>query len=102
MADFWTSHGYAVVTQDTRARFGSEGDIYEPHAYEALDGYDTIEWAAAQPWSTGSVGTYGQSYLAAVQYMVAPEIAPLTEGADARLWLHRLPPELDLSQRRRF
>ena len=76
MADYWTSHGYAVVTQDTRARFGSEGDYYEPHIFEALDGYDTIEWAAAQPWSTGSVGTHGQSYLAAVQYMVAAESPP--------------------------
>ena len=49
------SAGYAVVTQDVRGRATSDGVFY-PFLNEAEDGYDTIEWAAAQPWSTGKVG----------------------------------------------
>src|SRR5215216_3025154 len=44
--------GYSVVVQDVRGRFRSDGDFY-PFVNEANDGYDTIEWVAAQPWSTG-------------------------------------------------
>ena len=76
MADYWTSNGYAVVTQDCRARFGSEGDLYTPHLNEGKDGHDTVQWAAEQPWSTGDVGTFGQSYLAADQYMLSPQAPP--------------------------
>src|SRR5262249_37026160 len=54
--------GYAVVIQDARGRFGSEGEFY-PFRHEAQDGYDTIEWAAAQPWSNGRVGMFGGSYV---------------------------------------
>src|SRR5512140_3740060 len=42
------SNGYIVVAQDTRGRFDSAGEFY-PFRYEAEDGYDTIEWAAALP-----------------------------------------------------
>lgn len=38
---------------------------------EGQDGYDTIEWAAAQPWSNGKIGTIGASYLAWDQYFAA-------------------------------
>jgi uncharacterized protein len=62
--------GYAVVVQDVRGRYGSEGD-FEPYRNEGRDGYDTIEWAAAQGWSDGSVGTFGLSYPGAVQWLAA-------------------------------
>jgi len=52
--------GYVVVQQDVRGRFASEG-VHEPWI-EYDDGYDTIEWAAAQPWSSRRVGAYGVSY----------------------------------------
>ena len=64
-----------LVVQDTRGRFSSEGDFY-PFIHEANDGYDTIEWAAALPWSNGLVGTVGQSYLGLVQYYAAPTRPP--------------------------
>ena len=48
------SDGYTVVLQDVRGRFQSEGEWY-PFAKEAPDGYDTVEWLAAQTWSTGQV-----------------------------------------------
>ena len=43
------ARGYAVVVQDVRGRFQSEGE-FRPYENEARDGYDTIEWAASQPW----------------------------------------------------
>ena len=68
---FFPKHGYVVVSQDCRARFESEGESYNPLFQEVQDGYDTVEWAARQPWSNGRVGTTGQSYLGATQYTLA-------------------------------
>lgn len=70
-----SARGYAVVVQDVRGRYGSEGE-FEPYRNEGRDGYDTIEWAAAQPWSDGSVGTFGLSYPGAVQWLAAVESPP--------------------------
>lgn len=72
----YVPHGYVLVTQDTRGRFESEGDWYYPLTHEAADGYETVEWAASLPWSDGNVGTFGQSYLCAVQYLLAPTRPP--------------------------
>ncbi|HKV55558.1 MAG TPA: CocE/NonD family hydrolase [Candidatus Binataceae bacterium] len=69
-------YGYVLVTQDTRGRFDSEGDCYYPLIHEGNDGYDTVEWAAQLPCSNGSVATYGQSYLCATQYLMAPTRPP--------------------------
>ncbi len=68
---FFPTHGYVVLSQDCRARFESEGDYYNPLFQEVQDGYDTVEWAARQPWSNGRVGATGQSYLGATQYTLA-------------------------------
>lgn len=68
---FFARRGYAVLTQDCRARFGSEGERYDPLFQEVEDGYDTVEWAARQAWSNGRVGTTGQSYMGATQYTLA-------------------------------
>ena len=67
---FFPQWGYVVVSQDCRGRFESEGE-YNPLFQEGLDGYDTVEWAARQPWSNGRVATTGQSYLGATQYTLA-------------------------------
>ena len=67
--------GYAVVLQDVRGRYESDGE-FDPYRNEGRDGYDTIEWAAAQPWSNGSVGTFGLSYPGAVQWLAALEDPP--------------------------
>lgn len=80
--------GYAVLVQDTRGRFASEG-AFIPFFHEAEDGADAIAWAAAQPWSSGKVGTIGGSYVGATQCLPAtqaPEplkaMAPLVTAAD--------------------
>lgn len=67
--------GYAVVAQDVRGRYLSDGE-FDPYRQEGHDGYDTIEWAASQPWSTGEVGTFGLSYPGAVQWLAAIEAPP--------------------------
>jgi putative CocE/NonD family hydrolase len=67
--------GYAVVVQDVRGRYASEGE-FRPYENEGRDGFDTIEWAAQQPWSNGNVGTFGLSYPGAVQWLAAVENPP--------------------------
>ena len=67
--------GYAVVIQDVRGRFHSGGE-FRPYENEGRDGYDTIEWAARQPWSNGAVGTFGLSYPGAVQWLAAVQNPP--------------------------
>src|SRR6266446_4342832 len=69
------ARGYAVVVQDVRGRYASDGE-FVAYQNEGRDGYDTIEWAAQQPWCDGNVGTFGLSYPAAVQWLAAVENPP--------------------------
>jgi putative CocE/NonD family hydrolase len=66
------ARGYAVVVQDVRGRYASAGS-FNPYRHDGADGYDTIEWAARQPWSNGAVGTFGLSYPGAVQWLAAKD-----------------------------
>ena len=68
---FFPTHGMALVVQDCRGRYESDGEFY-PFIHEAEDGYDAIEWLGGQPWCNGKVGMYGDSYLAATQFFAAP------------------------------
>ena len=71
---YFARRGFAVVVQDVRGRFASEGDYYflRDEAWgERQDGYDTVEWIAVQPWSSGSVGSYGTSYGGMNSYLTA-------------------------------
>ncbi|MCM3763733.1 CocE/NonD family hydrolase [Neobacillus niacini] len=68
-------NGYVVIIQDVRGRFHSEGKFY-PFLNEAEDGYDTVEWAAAQPYSNGKVGMFGLSYYGYTQLLAATEQPP--------------------------
>ena len=67
--------GYVVIVQDTRGRLTSEGE-WVPFVNEALDGVDTIEWAAQLPYSNGSVGMYGISYFGFTQWASAVHHPP--------------------------
>lgn len=67
--------GYAVVMQDCRGTFRSEG-TFNPHETDQSDGQDTIAWIADQPWSDGVVGMYGPSYLGMVQWEAAVTNSP--------------------------
>jgi len=67
---WYARHGFMVVVQDCRGRWKSEGEWY-PLKHEELDGYDTINWAAQLPGSSGYVAMYGFSYAGAVQLLAA-------------------------------
>ena len=66
----FASGGYAVVLQDCRGRFESEGK-WRPYVDEANDGYDTQEWLGAQSWCDGNIGTFGISYPGFTQILPA-------------------------------
>ncbi len=68
---WWTAHGFAVMNCDLRGAGHSEGVGSLLSAQEGEDVYDLIEWAAQQPWSTGTVGLIGVSYLAISQWRAA-------------------------------
>jgi uncharacterized protein len=67
--------GYAVVVQDVRGRYASDGE-WDPFANEAADGAATVAWAAAQPFCDGRVAMYGGSYVGATQLMAAAQQPP--------------------------
>jgi putative CocE/NonD family hydrolase len=91
-------HGYAVVVQHSRGRYGSQGRFY-PHRDDPQDGYDTVEWIAAQDWCTGRVGMYGVSYGGWTQWAASmcrpPHLAAIAPAAAAwgyfgsHAWYHR-------------
>ncbi|WP_413768834.1 CocE/NonD family hydrolase [Rhodococcus pyridinivorans] len=66
--------GFVVVIQDVRGRASSDGR-HQPFD-EREDGYDTVEWCAAQQWSDGNVGMYGSSYHGATQMAAASTRPP--------------------------
>jgi predicted acyl esterase len=69
---WWGSHGYAVAVIDPRGAWLSGGDFHHNGVQEAEDCADAIEWLGLREWSNGRVGMTGVSYLAAIQYLVAP------------------------------
>jgi putative CocE/NonD family hydrolase len=73
------ARGYVVINQDVRGRYTSEGEWY-PFLHESNDGFDTVEWAAALPYSDGRVGMYGGSYVGATQMLAAIAHPPHLAG----------------------
>jgi putative CocE/NonD family hydrolase len=68
---WWVPQGYAAVRVDGRGSGKSPGQCEPWSLAEAVDFYDAIEWAAAQPWCNGNVGLLGISYYAINQWFVA-------------------------------
>jgi uncharacterized protein len=73
------ARGYVVIIQDVRGRYTSEGEWYT-FKHEPDDGYDTVEWAAALPYSNGKVGMFGGSYVGATQMLTAIARPPHLAG----------------------
>ncbi|HVC34645.1 MAG TPA: CocE/NonD family hydrolase, partial [Chloroflexota bacterium] len=74
VGEFFARRGYVVAIQDLRGRHQSEGTgqyFHTANPNEGPDGYDTVEWIAAQPWSNGRVGAVGSSHGAIVQQIMA-------------------------------
>ncbi|MCJ9753054.1 CocE/NonD family hydrolase [Neorhizobium sp. BETTINA12A] len=70
VASYFVRAGYAVVYQDCRGRYNSEGE-FSKYISEAADGYDTARWLVEQAWSNGQFGTMGLSYAAHTQAALA-------------------------------
>jgi uncharacterized protein len=68
---YWVPQGYAVVNLDLRGFGTSDGTGTLLSEQEGQDVAEAIEWASAQPWSTGKVGLNGVSYLAISQWRAA-------------------------------
>jgi predicted acyl esterase len=67
--------GIALVCMDVRGQHGSEGEFH-PFRAERADGYDSVEWVAAQEWCSGAVAMVGRSYAAATQWLAAAAQPP--------------------------
>jgi putative CocE/NonD family hydrolase len=82
--------GYIVAVQDVRGRYASEGK-FTPFVREFEDGYDSVEWAAKLPGSSGSVGMIGLSYLGKTQWHAAVMQPPsLRSMAPGQTWGNHL------------
>ncbi|MBI3666159.1 MAG: CocE/NonD family hydrolase [Acidobacteria bacterium] len=101
---YYASHGYVYVAMDVRGRGDSDGQ-FTPYVNDGRDGYDSIEWCAAEPWSTGKVGTLGGSYLGRIQWLTVilqpPHLAAmvaLVSPSDPFVeWPTGLPTPMDIS-----
>ena len=75
VAAFFTRRGYAVVYQDCRGRYKSEGEFVK-YLSDGNDGYDTCAWIVKQPWCNGKIATMGLSYAAHTQGALGSAGAP--------------------------
>jgi putative CocE/NonD family hydrolase len=74
-ARYYAARGYNVVANDVRGRYASEG-TWRLIVDDPSDGYDVVEWVARQPWSDGTVGTFGTSYPGGTQHALAETNPP--------------------------
>ena len=72
---YFAEHGYAFALVDVRGRGNSAGE-FVPFEGDGRDGYDLVEWLAAQPWCDGRVGMWGGSYDGFTQWATAAEFPP--------------------------
>jgi uncharacterized protein len=75
----FVENGYAVVLQDCRGRYDSDG-TWEPYVCEIHDGYDTQQWVGSQPWCNGRIGTFGISYVGFTQLLPAAFRSPYVQA----------------------
>ncbi len=76
----YTDAGYVFVLQDVRGKGRSQG-FYAAYVNDIEDGYDTVEWAAKQPWSNGKVGITGASALGVTSNAAAQAAPPHLKAA---------------------
>lgn len=70
---YWTRYGYACVHQQVRGR-GHSGGEWVPFIHERDDGLDTMAWLRGQRWQDGNWALVGESYLAAVHWLMADDL----------------------------
>lgn len=69
-AAIFVPHGYVMIIQSVRGRYGSRGH-WRLFRDDPADGYDTAAWIASQGWSDGRIGTLGGSYEGGTQFAMA-------------------------------
>ncbi len=74
-AEYFATHGYVFVAQDTRGRYGSEG-VWHMLTDDGPDGVDCAAWIGKQPWSNARIGMIGTSYVGGTQHALALAGAP--------------------------
>lgn len=74
--EYWVPNGYAVINVDIRGIGYSDGYHDQFGEQDGQDGYDFIEWTAAQPWCNGKVTMAGSSALAISQWHIAAQQPP--------------------------
>ncbi|MGH3279938.1 MAG: CocE/NonD family hydrolase, partial [Trebonia sp.] len=84
VARLFAEHGYHAVIQSTRGTFGSGGRI--DFDAEAGDGRAAADWIIAQPWSDGTIGTFGSSYLGLTQFALASTRPPQLKAMAVAAW----------------
>jgi putative CocE/NonD family hydrolase len=84
--------GIAVVGQDVRGKFDSDGER-EPFVHEIADGYATADWIARQSWSNGVVVPLGASYTGFSAWAAAASGHPAVGGAVVRMTTCHIPDE---------
>ena len=67
----------AVVLQDVRGKYKSEGEFY-PFINEREDGLQTLRWIRRQPWSDGTIAGWGGSYVGYTQWAISDSLDFLT------------------------
>jgi putative CocE/NonD family hydrolase len=82
-AEAHTDRGYAVVAQDCRGKYDSEGS-FEPIVDEQRDGQALLRWVSEQGWCNGRIALAGISYMGIVQAPAAagghPGLRCMTPG----------------------
>ncbi len=84
-----TARGYALVVQDVRGKFGSEGETLA-FVHETDDGWDTLDWVVNQGWSDGEVGMFGDSYYGFTQWAALASGHPALKAMVPRMTSARL------------
>ncbi|MFC2104666.1 CocE/NonD family hydrolase, partial [Bacteroidota bacterium] len=85
--EFWARNGYVAIVQNTRGKWGSEGE-FSPFVDELTDGLATLDWIQNQEWCNGNVGMFGSSYLTYAAMVVASKGHPALKSIYANSgWL---------------
>ncbi|MGI9112464.1 MAG: CocE/NonD family hydrolase [Gaiellaceae bacterium] len=96
LARYFREVGIALVVQDVRGRYDSEGAL-APFRHEQADGRATLDWIGEQPWSDGAVFPFGDSYAGFTAWAAAASGHPSIRGAIVRVttpeigrhWMYR-------------
>lgn len=75
MGRIWSEHGYTVVVEGTRGRYGSDGTFY-PLRGDRQDGIDTLAWLAGQTWYNGKIAAWGGSAFGYTEWTIADRVDP--------------------------